>query len=104
MRFSYGLLLSLLLCGAASAETTIVARRPVIVTAQDHALVLARRGTLVHSSCGQTEGIGCGSTAQSARENCCYYRDALAGRRVIVDEGVAYSPATRRWFAVIRYR
>jgi hypothetical protein len=104
MRFLNGLILSLLLCGAAAAETTIVARRPVIVTAQDHALVLARRGTLVHSSCNQTEGIGCGATAQSARENCCYYRDALAGRRVIVDEGVAYSTTARRWFAVIRYR
>jgi hypothetical protein len=104
MRFSYGLLLSLLLCGAAAAETTIVARRPVIVTAQDHALVLARRGTLVHSSCGQTEGIGCGATADQARANCCFFRDAMAGRRVIVEEGVAYSPATRRWFAVIRYR
>jgi hypothetical protein len=104
MRFLNGLIVALLLTGAASAETTIVARRPVIVTAQDHALVLARRGTLVHSSCGQTEGIGCGSTAQSARENCCYYRDALAGRRVIVDEGVAYSTTARRWFAVIRYR
>jgi hypothetical protein len=99
MRFSYGLLLSLLLCGAAAAETTIVARRPVIVTAQDHALVLARRGTLVHSSCGQTEGIGCGATAEQARRNCCYF-----GKRQIVEEGVAYSPATRRWFAVIRYR
>jgi hypothetical protein len=99
MRFSYGLLLSLLLCGAAAADTTIVARRPVIVTAQDHALVLARRGTLVHSSCGQTEGIGCGATAEQARRNCCYF-----GKRQIVEEGVAYSPATRRWFAVIRYR
>ncbi|NBW88039.1 MAG: hypothetical protein EBR23_14730 [Planctomycetia bacterium] len=99
MRFSYGLILSLLLCGAASAETTIVARRPVIVTAQDHALVLARRGTLVHSSCGQTEGIGCGATAEQARRNCCYF-----GKRQIVEEGVAYSPVTRRWFAVIRYR
>ena len=99
MRFSYGLILSLLLCGAAAAETTIVARRPVIVTAQDHALVLARRGTLVHSSCGQTEGIGCGSTPDAARRNCCYF-----GKRQIVEEGVAYSPATRRWFAVIRYR
>jgi hypothetical protein len=71
----------------------------VIVTAQDHALVLARRGTLVHSSCGQTEGIGCGATAEQARRNCCYF-----GKRQIVEEGVAYSPATRRWFAVIRYR
>lgn len=105
MRFCYGLVVALLLCGAASAQTTVVTtRRPVIVTAQDHAVVLARRGTLVHSSCGQTEGIGCGSTPEQARANCCYYRDALAGRRVIVEEGVAYSPATRRWFAVIRYR
>lgn len=104
MRFLNGMIVALLLTGAASAETTIVARRPVIVTAQDHALVLARRGTLVHSSCGQTEGIGCGATAQQARENSCYYRDAMAGRRVIVDEGVAYSTTARRWFAVIRYR
>jgi hypothetical protein len=99
MRFLNGLIVALLLTGAAAADTTIVARRPVIVTAQDHALVLARRGTLVHSSCGQTEGIGCGATADQARRNCCYF-----GKRQIVEEGVAYSPATRRWFAVIRYR
>jgi hypothetical protein len=99
MRFLNGLIVALLLTGAAAAETTIVARRPVIVTAQDHALVLARRGTLVHSSCGQTEGIGCGATAEQARRNCCFF-----GKKVIVDEGVAYSPVTRRWFAVIRYR
>ena len=84
----------------------VVARRPVVVTgcAQDHAVVIARRGSLVHSGCGQYEGIGCGSTPESARRNCCFFRDALAGRRVIVDEGVAYSPARRQWFAVIRYR
>lgn len=100
MRFAYGLAFAFLLCGAASAETTIVTtRRPVIVTAQDHALVLARRGTLVHSSCGQTEGIGCGSTPEAARRNCCFF-----GQRQIVEEGVSYSPVTRRWFAVIRYR
>ena len=104
MRFSYVCVLFLILTSAVVADTTIVARRPVIVTAQDHAVVLARRGTLVHSSCGQTEGIGSGDSAQSARANCCYYRDALAGRRVIIDEGVAYSPVARRWFAVIRYR
>jgi hypothetical protein len=104
MRFSYVLALFMLLASTAAAETVVVARRPVIVTAQDHAVVLARRGTLIHSSCGQTEGIGCGATAQQARANCCYYRDAMAGRRVILEEGVAYSPATRRWFAVIRYR
>ena len=99
MRFSCGLAIVLLLCSAASAQTTVVSRRPVIVTAQDHALVLARRGTLVHSSCGQTEGIGCGSTPEAARRNCCFF-----GQRQIVEEGVSYSPVTRRWFAVIRYR
>lgn len=100
MKFLTGLILALLMCGAAAAQTTVVTtRRPVIVTAQDHALVLARRGTLVHSSCGQTEGIGCGATPDQARRNCCFF-----GRREIVEEGVAYSPITRRWYAVIRYR
>lgn len=93
-------LLVCLFAGVASAQEVIVApRRSVIVTAQDHAVVLARRGALVHSSCGQWEGIGCGSTPEQARRNCCFF-----GKRVIADEGVAYSPATRRWYAVIRYR
>ena len=99
MRFSYVLALFMLFASTAAAETVVVARRPVIVTAQDHAVVLARRGTLIHSSCGQTEGIGCGTTIESARRACCFF-----GQRQIVEEGVAYSPATRRWFAVIRYR
>lgn len=100
MRFSYAIAFFLAFVSCASAQTTVVTtRRPVIVTAQDHAIVLARRGTLVHSSCGQTEGIGCGATAEQARRNCCFF-----GQRQIVEEGVAYSPATRRWFAVIRYR
>jgi hypothetical protein len=83
----------------AQAETVIVRGPATIVTAQDHALVLARRGTLVHSHCSQTEGIGCGSTPESARRNCCFF-----GKRQIVEEGVAYSPTARKWFAVIRYR
>jgi hypothetical protein len=98
MRF-LALLLLLTLSSAAVADTNVYARRVTISTAQDHALVLARRGTLVHSHCNQTEGIGCGSTAESARRNCCFF-----GRKVIVDEGVAYSPTARKWFAVIRYR
>lgn len=83
----------------AFASVAAAAGPTVIVTAQDHAVVLARRGTLVHSHCGQTEGIGCGSTPEQARRNCCYF-----GRRTIVEEGIAYSPARRQWFAVIRYR
>jgi len=47
----------------------------------------------------QHEGIGMGATPEAARRNCC-----LFGKRQIVEEGVAYSPARRQWFAVIRYR
>lgn len=94
------MLIAALACTTASASDVIVApRRAVVVTAQDHATVIARRGVLVHSSCGQYEGIGCGSTPEAARRNCCFF-----GRRVIVEEGCAYSPVTRRWYAVIRYR
>jgi len=86
--------------GISMATDVIVhARRVNISSAQDHALVLARRGTLVHSHCNQTEGIGMGSTPEAARRNCCFF-----GRKVILDEGVAYSPTARKWFAVIRYR
>lgn len=88
-----------LLCSSVVAQDVIVARRPVIVSAQDHAEIIARRGVLLHSQCNQYEGIGSGSTPEAARRNCCYF-----GRRVIVEEGVAYSPVARRWFAVIRYR
>lgn len=98
MRF-LALILLLVLSSAAVADTNIYARKVTISSAQDHALVLARRGTLFHSNCSQTEGIGCGSTAESARRNCCYF-----GKRQIIDEGVAYSPTARKWFAVIRYR
>ena len=93
MRFLFALLLALVAASAWAAGPT------VIVTAQDHATIIARRGVLVHSRCGQYEGIGCGSTPEAARRNCCFY-----GRRQIVEEGVAYSPARRMWFAVIRYR
>jgi hypothetical protein len=90
----------LLACLMALACFTVEAAGPtVVVTAQDHATIIARRGVLVHSSCGQYEGIGCGSTPEQARRNCCFF-----GKRVIVEEGVAYSPARRQWFAVIRYR
>jgi hypothetical protein len=82
-----------------ASDVIVHARRVNISSAQDHALVLARRGTLVHSHCNQTEGIGMGSTPEAARRNCCFF-----GRKVIVDEGVAYSPTARKWFAVIRYR
>jgi hypothetical protein len=91
--------LVLLVAATAQAETVIVRGPATVVTAQDHAVVLARRGTLVHSHCNQWEGIGTGSTPDQAKRNCCFY-----GKRLAVDEGVAYSPSARKWFAVIRYR
>lgn len=78
---------------------TIVVRGTAVISAQEHATIIARRGTLVHSQCSQTEGIGMGSTPEQARRNCCFF-----GKKVIVEEGIAYSPVTRRWYAVIRYR
>ena len=98
MRFVL-LLAALAFATVANADTTVIARRGSVVSAQDHAVVVARRGALVHSSCGCYEGIGCGSTPEAARRNCCFF-----GQRVIVEEGCAYSPARRQWFAVIRYR
>jgi hypothetical protein len=93
MRFLFALLLAAVAASASAAGPT------VIVTAQDHAVVIARRGVLVHSSCNRWEGIGMGSTPEAARRNCCFF-----GKRQIAEQGVAYSPARRMWFAVIRYR
>ena len=95
-------LFALIVCLAAvsaQADTRVVVRGPAVVSAQDHATIIARRGSLVHSHCNQYEGIGMGAMPEAARRNCCFF-----GKRVIVEEGVAYSPARRMWFAVIRYR
>jgi hypothetical protein len=98
MRFLFALLVCLAAVSA-QADTRVIVRGSAVVTAQDHATIIARRGSLVHSHCNQYEGIGMGSTPEAARRNCCFF-----GKRVIVEEGVAYSPARRMWFAVIRYR
>jgi hypothetical protein len=98
MRFLFAVLVCLAAVSA-QADTRVVVRGPAVVTAQDHAVIIARRGSLVHSHCNQYEGIGMGSTPEAARRNCCFF-----GRRQIVEEGVAYSPVRRMWFAVIRYR
>lgn len=98
MRFAFAILLALA-ASLAHGQTVVVRGPAVIVSAQEHAEVIARRGALVHSRCSQTEGIGMGSTPEAARRNCCFF-----GKKVIVEEGVAYSPVTRRWYAVIRYR
>ena len=98
MRFLFALLVCLAAVSA-QADTRVIVRGPAIVTAQDHATIIARRGSLVHSHCNQYEGIGMGATPEAARRNCCFF-----GRRQILEEGVAYSPVRRMWFAVIRYR
>jgi len=97
MRFWIALIV--LLCAVAAQADTVVVRGRALVSAQEHATIIAKRGALVHSQCSQTEGIGMGSTPEQARRNCCFF-----GQRQIVEEGVAYSPITRRWYAVIRYK
>lgn len=97
MRFAIVLLFALV--ASLAHGQTVVVRGPAVISAQEHATIIARRGSLVHSQCSQTEGIGMGSTPEAARRNCCFF-----GRKVIVEEGIAYSPARRMWFAVIRYR
>ena len=97
MRFVFALLVAAV--GIVAQAHTVIVRGPAVISAQEHATIIARRGTLVHSQCSQTEGIGMGSTPEQARRNCCFF-----GKRQILEEGVAYSPITRRWYAVIRYR
>jgi hypothetical protein len=78
------------------------AARPAVVvidagSAQDAAVVLARRGALVHTGCGQTEGIGFSTvSADHAISRCCFW-----GKRKPRDIGVARG--ARGWYAVVRY-
>lgn len=96
----YALLILALLCTPAFAETNVYARRVFVASAQEDAELMARTGVLRHCgrNGGRREGIGMGSTPEAAERNCCFY-----GRYRIVEKGVAYSPARRMWFAVIRY-
>lgn len=88
----------LVLPGVAVAENVIVTT--TITTAQQDAEVMARTGILRHCgrAGGRREGIGMGPTPDAAYRACCFF-----GRYRIVERGVAYSPARRSWFAVIRY-
>jgi hypothetical protein len=99
MRFLLLALAVALSAVTASADNVIVTRRAVVIqSAQDAAIVLARRGSLVHTGCGQTEGIGFSTvSADAAISNSCYW-----GRRTPIDIGVARG--ARGWFAVVRYR
>jgi hypothetical protein len=91
----------LLLSGVAVADTTINARRVVVMSAQDDAELMARTGVLRHCgrSGGRREGLGFSTAGpDAAMKACCYY-----GRYRIVEKAVAWSPIRRGWFAVIRY-
>jgi hypothetical protein len=75
------------------------AARPVVVvqTAQDAAIVMARRGVLVHSGCGCYEGIGFSTTSpDDAIRRSCYW-----GQRRPKEIATARGP--RGWYAVVRY-
>jgi hypothetical protein len=101
MRFLVALMLLAFASSAAVADTNIYARNVTISSAQADAEVMARTGVLRHCgrAGGRREGIGFSTAGPDAAErNCCYY-----GRYRIVERGVAYSPARRGWFAVIRY-
>lgn len=100
MRFAFLVALSLL-SGVAAADTNVYARRVVISSAQDDAVVMARTGVLRHlgRAGGRREGIAFSTvSAEAAIRSCCFY-----GRYRIVDRAVVWSPVRRGWFAVIRY-
>ena len=83
----------------AIAESVVVTT--TVTTAQADAEQMARTGILRHCgrAGGRREGIGFSTAGPDAAErNCCYH-----GRYKIVERGVAYSPARRGWFAVLRY-
>lgn len=89
----------------ASAQETIVVHDPVVIDAQSQAEDMARTGALKHcrNNGGVIEGVGFSSAGpEQAIANCCFFREAKAGRYVIVERGVARGP--RGWFAVLRYR
>jgi hypothetical protein len=100
MRFVFALLLAI--CAASAfADTNIYARRVTISSAQADADEMARTGVLRHCgrNGGRREGIGFSTAGpDAALQSCCYY-----GRYRIVEKGLAWSPARRGWFAVIRY-
>ena len=95
------LLLAVLFCGVAAADTNVYARRVTISSAQADADEMARTGILRHCgrNGGRREGIGFSTAGpDAALRACCFY-----GRYRIVEKAVAWSPVRHGWFAVIRY-
>ena len=92
------LALSAIVAGVKADEVVVVA--PVPGSCQGDACELARTGTLRHlgHNRGTYEGIGTGSTRESAIRRCCYW-----GSRTPIEIGVAQG-RFGRWYAVVRYR
>lgn len=90
------LFLSLASFGVHAESTTTVI---TITTAQQDAETMARTGILRH--CGRSggilEGIGCGSSRESAIRNCCFWG------RPYREIGVCQS-RSGKWFACVRYK
>lgn len=86
---------------AATQAHADVARTVLVSSAQADAQQMAATGILRHSgrSGGLREGIGMGRTPEAARRSCCFFN-----QYPIAEEGLAWSPVRRMWFAVIRYR
>ena len=96
--FILSILLAFSLTSSVNAADEVVA--PPAGSCQGDACELARTGTLRHL--GHTrnayEGIGTGSTRESAIRRCCYW-----GSRTPIEIGVAQG-RFGRWYAVVRYR
>jgi hypothetical protein len=101
-----------LIAFALACVTTIASAQNVVVTtttvvsAQQTADECARTGLLKHCRVlgGRREGIGFSTVSPlEAEKSACFYNEAMRGRYRIVERGVAWSPARRGWFAVLRY-
>lgn len=106
------LLVAVLCCSAASADTTVCIngrcglRPPTVVvqsvvSAQEHADSLAATGGFAHCSRrgGGYEGLGFSTTSPSAAcKSACYW-----GQRRVREIGTAWCEKRRGWIAVVRY-
>ena len=95
--FILSILLALPLTSSVNADEVVT---PVPGSCQGDACELARTGTLRHLGHNRNayEGIGTGSTRESAIRRCCYW-----GSRTPIEIGVAQG-RFGRWYAVVRYR
>jgi hypothetical protein len=79
----------------------VVVNQTIVVSAQEHADMLAKTGSFEH--CGRRgggfEGIGFSSVSpDDACRRCCFW-----GQRRVREIGTAWCPVRRGWVAVVRY-